>query len=163
MNVIEITCSDDCEPPPWRASFHAVVESILARMRLVKVEISILFCGVETMRLLNARFRGNDAPTDVLTFPQYEYGYDYGHTLDTVRPCDTNSLGDIVISLPIALQQALQNVWTELEECVYLTIHGLLHIVGFDHAVEGEADTDCMLVTQQWMYRNMQEYLHTYI
>ncbi len=79
-------------------------------------EISILLCDDARIRELNARHRGLDKPTDVLSFP-----------MD-----DPQILGDIVISLPTARRQAQAAGWPPESELILLAVHGLLHLLGHD-------------------------------
>lgn len=148
--MIDISLSEDCEPPPWYSSFRGIVAGILTAMALVKVELSILLCGLHTIQTLNARYRDRDAPTDVLSFPQYGSGYD--HLLPAAGRAN---LGDIAISLPVARQNALHSGCTEIEEVTQLTIHGILHLLGFDHTHDDELAGDCMLTTQRHLYRTL--------
>jgi len=73
------------------------------------------------MKLLNRQYRGIDRATDVLSFPQTE-----NRTQNFV-------LGDIVINLPRAKRQAAEQGITLNEELKRLMIHGLLHLIGYDH------------------------------
>jgi probable rRNA maturation factor len=82
------------------------------------------------MRRLNARYRGVDRSTDVLSFPLSGDGpaVEKYESPDTPVP-----LGDIVICVPKALAQAEQYGMTFREEAQRLLVHGLLHLVGYDH------------------------------
>jgi rRNA maturation RNase YbeY len=80
-------------------------------------ELSLLFCGDQTIAGLNARWRDVDAPTDVLSFPQGEGGL----------------LGDLAISVETARRQATVLGHTLLDEIRVLMVHGLLHLLGHDH------------------------------
>lgn len=90
------------------------------------LEVSVLLVGDGRMRKLNREYRGKDKTTDVLSFPQ---GGPCGAAL-----C---SLGDIVISVPQTIRQAGEYGATFYEELARLLIHGLLHLLGYDH--EGNA------------------------
>lgn len=94
-------------------------------------EISVTLTDNEGIRKLNKEFRSKDAPTDVLSFPLNDYE---SHSL---LPLD--SLGDIVISLERACEQA-QSFGHSLErEIAFLTVHSMLHLLGYDH-VNGEEE-----------------------
>lgn len=75
------------------------------------------------MRRLNRQYRGLDKTTDVLSFPLYEAGM--------LRPGD--ALGDIVISIPRAAAQAAAYGVSLRNELLRLLLHGLLHLIGYDH------------------------------
>jgi len=85
-----------------------------------KIEISVLFCGDRAMRTLNRRYRGMDAPTDVLAFPSGTRGL----------------LGDIVISIPYASRQARRRGERPAREIDRLLLHGFLHLSGYDHETD---------------------------
>jgi probable rRNA maturation factor len=79
------------------------------------------------MRILNHQYRGMDKTTDVLSFPLYE-------EIQNSKPMPhIFALGDIVISLHKAKKQAEENGVTLNEEVKRLLIHGLLHLMGYDH------------------------------
>jgi probable rRNA maturation factor len=87
---------------------------------------SVAFISDRRMRELNAFFRGQDHPTDVLSFP---------FEPDEFEPDETN-LGDIVISAETAERQASQNGLTFDGEVKQLILHGLLHLCGYDHETD---------------------------
>ena len=84
----------------------------------------MLFIGDRAMRTLNRNYRGKDSTTDVLSFSMREGRY------GGVQP---NMLGDIVIAMPVARRQAVDAGLTMQQELERLLIHGLLHLVGYDH------------------------------
>ena len=89
------------------------------------VEISIALVNDETIRELNAKYRGKDTPTDVLSFPMEQ---------DIAIPGITRLLGDVVISIDTALRQAEAGKRSLDEELCHLVIHGVLHLLGYDDA-----------------------------
>ena len=94
-------------------------------------EISISFVDNEQIHELNAKYRNIDAPTDVLSFPLGENGgYDRNEETGAMM------LGDIVISLPKAVEQAERYGHSFQREVGFLTVHSMLHLLGYDH--EGE-------------------------
>lgn len=103
-----------------------------------RVEIDIVFVDDEEIRDLNARYRGLDAPTDVLSFPLREAGEGRGGFIGP--PDGVQRLGDIVISLPRAVEQAHEFGHSLRREVGYLLVHGLLHLLGYDHETEAERD-----------------------
>lgn len=92
------------------------------------VSLTLVITGEDHIRRLNAEFLGYDEPTDVLSFPA-----------DYVDP-DTQIkyLGDVVISYPQACAQAKDGGHSLDEELQLLTVHGVLHLLGYDHAEESE-------------------------
>lgn len=90
-------------------------------------EVSVLITNDDGIRKLNLRYRGKDTHTDVLSFPLDE---DDEHDED---PEMVNLLGDIVISLETAERQAEEYGHTTEREVAYLSVHGALHLLGYDH------------------------------
>ena len=91
-------------------------------------EISVTFVDNKKIHELNKQYRHKDAPTDVLSFPMGENGvYDINH--------DTGAkiLGDIVISMEKAVEQAERFDHSLDREVGYLTAHSVLHLLGYDH------------------------------
>jgi probable rRNA maturation factor len=91
-------------------------------------ELTIVLTGDETLHDLNLQFMGVDAPTDVLSFPSGEPDPETGEIY----------LGDILISYPRAEAQAAQGGHPITAELQLLTVHGILHLLGHDHADEEE-------------------------
>ncbi len=100
------------------------------------VEISLSFVDNERIHELNREYRGKDAPTDVLSFPMFEDGeIEYDDESD--EPC---AIGDIVISLEKAVEQAEEYGHSLEREAAFLAVHSVLHLLGFDHEVSEEDD-----------------------
>jgi len=114
------------------AFFLAWGEKVLRQLKgsgfSKKTEVSLVLCGDAAIRKLNKRWRGFDKSTDVLSFPQLE---------GEVAPQPPGAplvLGDVVISLPTAKRQAKEAGKALEEELALLWVHGLLHLLGYDHA-----------------------------
>lgn len=94
-------------------------------------EVSVSFLNNEQIRQLNNEFRGKDIPTDVLSFPLGKDGvYDINHETGA------KMLGDIVISIEKAIEQADLYGHTLRREIGFLTVHSMLHLLGYDHEQE---------------------------
>jgi len=93
-------------------------------------DLSIVLTGDEALQRLNHEFMGIDAPTDVLSFPA-----------DFIDP-DTSQpyLGDVIISIPRAKAQAFENGQSVQDEVLLLVVHGVLHLLGYDHALPEEKE-----------------------
>ena len=89
-------------------------------------EVTLALIGLEEMRALNLRFASLDEPTDVLSFP------------DNSRSPETGLqyLGDIALCVPVARAQAEKAGHALRDELMLLTVHGMLHLLGYDHANE---------------------------
>jgi len=104
------------------AVVRRVVQKLLASVGAPASEISIEFVGDTRMRRLNRDYREKDRTTDVLAFACREAG-------GPASPM----LGDVVVSVPAAMRQAVSLEHSLNEELVRLLVHGLLHVVGYDH------------------------------
>ena len=98
-------------------------------------EVSITLCGAEYIHELNRTYRNVDRPTDVLSFPLYENGQ-----FDEIECRELCELGDIVISLPRAKEQAAELGHGFLREVAFLAVHSTLHLLGYDHERSEEED-----------------------
>lgn len=96
------------------------------------VELSVLLCNDQFIRKLNKDWRGEDHATDVLSMSQ--------HIPELKLP--VLMLGDIVISVETAAKQAEERKQTILDEIRVLLVHGLLHLLGFDHEMSDEAEAE---------------------
>jgi len=95
-----------------------------------KAELSITFVDNETIQLINREYRGKDAPTDVISFALEEMGEDEVEIVGENLP---RVLGDIIISIPKAKEQAKEYGHSFEREIGFLTVHGFLHLLGYDH------------------------------
>lgn len=108
--------------PLRRKRIRTLIERLAARYRLDDPGIVVAFVGTRRIRTLNRTFRGQDRPTDVLSFPAGTKGPDGGFYL-----------GDIVISVPTAERQARAMGHGLDRELETLVLHGFLHLVGRHH------------------------------
>ena len=101
-------------------------------------EVSVALVDEAEIQELNRQYRGIDAPTDVLSFSQ---GEGSGLTLADFPPEMPVPLGDIVVSIPRMRAQAVDYGHGEEREFGFLLVHGLLHLLGYDHQTPGETGT----------------------
>jgi probable rRNA maturation factor len=117
-------------PLPAKLLKKAALETVRHENVSIQADLTLVVSDDETLRRLNLEFMGIDAPTDVLSFPA-----------DFVDP-DTQRryLGDVVISLPRAQEQAPENGQSVQDELLLLVVHGVLHLLGHDHGEPGEKE-----------------------
>lgn len=96
-------------------------------------ELSITFVDNETIQQINREYRGKDAPTDVISFALEEMGEDEVEIVGENLP---RVLGDIIISVPKAKEQAEEYGHSFEREIGFLTVHGFLHLLGYDHETQ---------------------------
>lgn len=99
--------------------------------------VSVTFTDNEGIREINKEFRGIDRPTDVLSFPMYDFSE--GELPERGMDCE---LGDIVLSLERAHEQAHEFGHSFERECAFLTVHSVLHLLGYDHVNSEEEDEE---------------------
>jgi rRNA maturation RNase YbeY len=127
---------------PYARTLRADANALLRVLALQRSELSVMIVDDAAIRILNRDFRAKDKPTDVLSFPQLEEHDEAavgariprlqtGVTTTTDAP--PLALGDIVISIDTASRQAADLGVTVAARIRTLLIHGLLHLLGYDH------------------------------
>ena len=130
---------------------RAIEETLAYEQYRNDVQVSVTLTNDEGIHELNARFRGVDAPTDVLSFPLFDYeGETDEPPIDEVE----NMLGDIVLNLDRARTQAEEFGHSFEREAAFLTVHSMLHLLGYDHET-GEQDEAEMRARQRDVMRAM--------
>jgi probable rRNA maturation factor len=111
----------------WKALRRAVESAFLVSHAAGPAALSLVITSAEAIQALNRQFVGKDAPTDVLAFPTSD-------DPSATEPGEPPYLGDVIIAYPVAEEQASQAGHPTLSELQLLTIHGVLHLLGYDHA-----------------------------
>ena len=104
---------------------RCVRETLASRKLRIPRVVAVRVTDSRSVRTLNRRFRGEDSATDVLSFNTDFDGLR--------RPDGSSELGEIVIALPVAARGARERAISLGEELALLTVHGTLHLLGFDH------------------------------
>ncbi|MDP1758471.1 MAG: rRNA maturation RNase YbeY [Thermodesulfovibrionales bacterium] len=125
---------------PTKISQQKIKRDSAALLRLLGLkdaELSILLVDDSRMRGLNYKYRGIDRTTDVLSFPQMSYSVKrkalsvkFYNAINAQR---TTLLGDVVINLQAVKRQAPEHGLSFNEELRWLLVHGVLHLIGYDH------------------------------
>ena len=111
---------------------QAVAQAVL-RHEGRSVELTVVVTDDEGIQALNRDFLGLDTPTDVLSFSAQEDGGSF-----VVAPEAAGYLGDVIVSYPRAAEQAEEHAQTAEQELNLLVVHGILHLLGYDHAAEDQ-------------------------
>jgi len=126
------------EAPPWNAlrgvkpALRRAISAAAAPMRLKESELAIVLTDDSAIRALNRRWRGRDKATNVLSFP--------AHGL--VPPgSGPRPLGDIVIAYETMTREAQEQGLPLTHHLTHLAVHGFLHLLGYDHESDTEAET----------------------
>ncbi len=105
------------------------------------VEISIVLADDAAVQALNRDYRGKDKPTNVLSFPQLDVA-----ALDVLAGGGASAddgewlLGDIILAVETCAREAGEKGVATADHAVHLVVHGMLHLLGYDHIVDSEAD-----------------------
>jgi len=120
------------------AAEAAVAESAFPQLTRSEraIELSIRLTSDSEVKALNARWRGKDKPTNVLSFAQLE-----PEELDSIAPAGPElMLGDIVLARGVCEHEAEEKGVTLEEHATHLLVHGTLHLLGYDHQDDGSAE-----------------------
>jgi probable rRNA maturation factor len=124
---------------------HAILETLKYEGHDKITEVSVTFTDNEKIHALNKQYRNVDRPTDVLSFPLLDLDGDG----DEFMPPELETmLGDIVISLEKAREQSEEYGHSFEREVAFLTVHSMLHLLGYDHE-KSEADDEDMCIRQK--------------
>ena len=145
---VDITIEEPFEKQVSEEWLKLVIDSVM----LVEpvghpVELSLLITGDETVRELNRIYRQIDSTTDVLAFAMQE-GEDFPSA-----PEEVIQLGEVIISFPQAERQANQTDFSIKQEVTILTIHGMLHLLGYNH--ESDEDAHIMEAKENVVFQNV--------
>jgi probable rRNA maturation factor len=112
------------------AEFAALARFVLDQMHVhPQTDLSILFVDTEVMTDLHVKWMDEPGPTDVLSFPMDELRPGRAD-----EPTPAGMLGDVVLCPEVAVEQARTAGHSTAEEMLLLTTHGILHLLGYDHA-----------------------------
>jgi probable rRNA maturation factor len=112
---------------PLKADFQRWVEAALSNQSK-NAEVTIRIADEDEVAELNRRYRGKEGATNILSFP-----------FEALVPLKIPFLGDVVICAPVVMREALEQDKDEKAHWAHLVIHGVLHLLGFDHQQETEA------------------------
>ena len=116
--------NNQSQHPIDETQFQSQIGQVLEKLGETDCELSLLLTDDAEIQALNKAYRDLDKATDVLSFPQDE---------DAVNESGDTLLGDVVISVETAARQAEEHHLSFNEELVLLAIHGILHLLGYDH------------------------------
>jgi probable rRNA maturation factor len=160
-NRIAVTVAEDLAAcPEWINRVQPFVDVVCncidnfctERACASRTEISIMFCGDETITELNRDYRGIDAPTDVLSFT-------LGEPYTDEDGAEFFNAGDIVISLPALERNAADFAVDRGDELKRLLVHGVLHLAGYDHEhTLAENPDEPMLKLQEEILQKFADY-----
>ncbi|HHY77945.1 MAG TPA: rRNA maturation RNase YbeY [Clostridiales bacterium] len=134
QNIIKIT-------PDVEAFVNKIINAVLEFENFDSdYEVSISFVDNDEIKELNRQYRNIDATTDVLSFPLLEFDRKSNNepVIKDVLIDTEISLGDIVISTEKVIEQAKEYGHSQDRELAFLLVHGMLHLLGYDHIQESD-------------------------
>ena len=144
--MIELIIENEQEKEEWTEELKEAVTAVCNEVMESEecdfdAEISLTLVDNEAIREINNEQRGIDRATDVLSFPMLEFDED-GNCLDADYEMDGDLvvLGDIVISMERAREQAEEYGHSMKREVAFLTAHSMLHLLGYDHVDDPEGE-----------------------
>ncbi|MCI6284653.1 rRNA maturation RNase YbeY [Selenomonas sp.] len=120
-------------PPEIEENVRAAAEKVGELYGVENGEVSVTLTDNAYIHTLNREYRGIDRPTDVLSFALNE-----SDEPEVADGPDVNVLGDLIISVERAKEQAADYGHSVKREIAFLTVHGMLHLLGYDHMEEAE-------------------------
>ena len=127
---LETQFAVDAPGAPSEADFRIWAETVLAGRR-GQAELVIRIVDTAEMVVLNQRYRNKNGPTNVLSFPFW-----------APEPAVSDLLGDLVICAPVVRREAVAQGKTERAHWAHMIVHGILHLLGFNH--QGAEDAEAM-------------------
>ena len=132
--MIQVVIRPQTESPVAARFVRQTASAVLQAEAVAgRVSLSIVITDDGEIQSLSRQFLGIDAPTDVLSFPDESTGHPF-----VSAPREPRYLGDVIVSLPRARAQAAEGGHTIAEELQLLIVHGILHLLGYDHATVDE-------------------------
>ena len=142
MIGVETDVSDEWDSrTDWSALARSAVHAALAASRhagLADSEISVTFTSDDEVRALNAKWRGRDKPTNVLSFPMAK----------EAELASAQLLGDIVLAYGVCAREAADKSVEVATHAAHLVVHGTLHLLGYDHETS-DAEAEEMEETER--------------
>ncbi len=127
-------------PDQWHSLLHKIIQAVIDDAKIqTKVEVSILLTHNDEIHALNLEYRGKDKPTNVLSFPNLS---ENELRLLPKNPPYPTMLGDLVLAFETLLEESSVEKKPFLDHFNHLVVHGMLHLLGYDH--EFDDDAECM-------------------
>ena len=116
--------------------FNTVINVLKYKIQKKKIiELSITFTNDKEIKKINKQFRNCDKATNVLSFPMYENEF-----LNVLKYEDYLPIGDVILSYDTILRESLEQEKTFENHLIHLVVHSILHLFGFDHIKDAEAE-----------------------
>ena len=128
--LVDLQAATQNSVPPKQDIESWIAATLAGRTAMEHAEVSVRLVDSEEMAVLNEKYRGKKGPTNVLSFPADPSG---------LPPEVAALLGDIAVCAPVVAREAHAQGKPEVEHWAHLVVHGVLHLLGYDHESAGEA------------------------
>ena len=133
MIDVDVQVASECKTLPNEAQLLLWAQTALAKLK-DSAELSIRLVDIEESQSLNLEYRGKDKPTNVLSFP-----FEVPPELAGLEEVG-NLIGDLVICASVVEEEAVQQNKAPLDHWAHMVVHGCLHLLGYDHINDEEAE-----------------------
>jgi probable rRNA maturation factor len=128
-NHIDLQIACEASGLPSLEDFQRWTDTVLTAVTDEKFELTIRLVTIEESQQLNRQYRHKDKPTNVLSFP-----------FEVPEGIELNLLGDLVVCVPVVEREAKEQSKSLLDHWAHMIIHGCLHLLGYDHITDADAD-----------------------
>ncbi|MFQ3191856.1 MAG: putative rRNA maturation factor [Paraglaciecola sp.] len=128
-NHIDLQIACEASGLPSLEDFQRWTDTVLTAVTDEKFELTIRLVTIEESQQLNSQYRHKDKPTNVLSFP-----------FEVPEGIELNLLGDLVVCVPVIEREAKEQSKSLLDHWAHIIIHGCLHLLGYDHITDADAD-----------------------
>jgi probable rRNA maturation factor len=137
--ILDLQLASDCADIPTQQDIQLWLDALLSYQQIADKEITVRIVDDEEIQQLNQQYRGNDKPTNVLSFP---FEMPELNLPDGLQINDTisNFLGDIVICAQVVTRESKQQNKRLSHHWAHMLVHGTLHLLGYDHIEEQDAE-----------------------
>lgn len=126
--ILDLQLASDTYSLPGEDDISRWLGTVLARLNIEQAEITVRIVDEEESQQLNHEYRGKNKPTNVLSFP-----------FEAPAEIELDFIGDLVICAPVVMKEASEQNKAEMHHWAHMIIHGCLHLLGYDHLEESDA------------------------
>ena len=130
-----------------KSHLQAIAEQVLTAQDIKQgVEMGLVIAGEQRVRKLNKTYLDRDEPTDVLAFAMFSELATEQESPFVIPPDSIKHLGEVIVCYPKAVKQAGEHNHSIIREIVILIIHGILHLLGYDH---DQPERACQMIARE--------------
>ena len=124
----------------YRVTVKKAVETVMTEYGIPRfLDVNVVIVSEDKIREINSQTRSIDSVTDVLSFPYFEFDSPGVFDSDNSQCMEGDILGDIVLCAPKIISQSEEYGHSQKREMAFLTVHSMLHLLGYDHMIPEDA------------------------